>query len=297
MDRTTLLTEMYCKIDDILQQEFYKQALYRPGTKPILTDSEIITLSIYQEFTSYTKEDDFWKFTQKYLRGEFPNLIDRSQYNRRKRDLWNVMNLIRFEILKDLHEETDLTIFDTIPIPVSTYTKGSNTKRFYDANFGLCASKNMKYFGYKIGIHVSTTGTLLDFELGSASPHDINYAESILTKYSGIVTLADKAMLSDNLQTDLKRYNGVILVTPKKSNSKEKNTRFSKYLLRKFRNIIETVGSQLSNLFNIEKTWAKTQWGVFARVMSKFLAYTFGLYINKKYNLEYNNLDQLMNLM
>jgi len=102
MDKITFLTEMYCKVDDTLQQEPYKTVLERPGTKPVLKDSEIITLSIYQEFTSFVKEDDFWKFAKNFLKKEFPNLIDRSQYNRRKRDLWDIMNQIRVELLKDL---------------------------------------------------------------------------------------------------------------------------------------------------------------------------------------------------
>ena len=103
-------------------------------------------------------------------------------------------------------------------------------------------------------------------------------------------------MLGETFQDDLQENRNITVLTPKKSNSKSKNNKFTKYLLRKFRNLIETVNSQLSNLFNIEKTWAKTQWGLFTRIMSKLLAYTMGLYINKKYNLEYNNLDQLMNL-
>jgi hypothetical protein len=296
MDKETLLIEIYCKISALLKQDKFVNVLKRPGVKPRFTDVELITLSVFQEFTSFYKEDDYWQYCKVHLIKDFPELCDRTQYNRRRKNLVNIINMIRCELLKELPSNSKTLIFDTLPVPVCTYTKGSKTKRFDGADFGYCSSKNMKYFGYKTALAVTDNGIPVDFEFGSAAPHDIEYAKSMLYQYQGINVIADKALSGYKFKDNLINERDIQIISPDKSNARYKNPPWHKILIRKVRNRIETVIGQLANLFSFERTWAKSQIGTFTRLVNKLLAFTFGLYINYKYNFDFNKLDHLMNL-
>ena len=58
MNQDILLTFLYSTVDDFLHQDRIREQLIRPGTKPKLSDSELLTLSLYQEFTDFKKEDE-----------------------------------------------------------------------------------------------------------------------------------------------------------------------------------------------------------------------------------------------
>lgn len=297
MDQETLLIEIYCKVDALLKQDTFVNALHRSGRKPVFSDTELITVSVFQEFTSFHKEDDYWNYCTAHLMSYFPDLCDRTQYNRRRKSLMNIINMIRVALLKSIPINTRTIIFDTLPVPVATYTKAPRTKRFEDANNGYCSSKEMRYFGYKTALSVTDSGIPLDFILGPASPHDLEYAKSMLYEYRDINVVADKALDGYKFKDDLLRDRQIVVITPDKSNARRRSPAWHKRLLRSTRNRIETVISQLTNLFSFERTWAKSQLGTFTRLSNKLLAYTFGLYINHKYGFEFNKLDHLMNLI
>ena len=52
------------------------------------------------------------------------------------------------------------------------------------------------------------------------------------------------------------------------------------YLAHRIRQRIEVVNAQLQGQFAIERTLAKTLWGLVTRVQAKLTAHTFGVYLN-----------------
>ena len=52
------------------------------------------------------------------------------------------------------------------------------------------------------------------------------------------------------------------------------------YPTHRLRELIEVVNAQLQRQFAIERTLAKTLWGLVTRVQAKLTAYTIGLYLN-----------------
>lgn len=297
MDQETLLIEIYCKIDALLKQDKFVIALHRSGKKPVFTDCELIALSIFQEFTGIHKEDDYWTYCTNHFQSDFPLLCDKSQYNRRRKNLTKIINMIRIELLKELPLEIKTIIFDTLPVPVTAYTKGTKTKQFNDADFGYCSSKNLRYFGYKTALAISDSGIPIDFELGSASPNDIEYAKSMLYEYFDINVIADKALSGYQFKDNILETRRIVVISPDKSNAKRRSPAWHKILIQKVRNRVETVISQLTNLFSFERTWAKSQIGTFTRLVNKLTAYTFGLLINFKYGFDFNKLDHLTGLI
>jgi hypothetical protein len=79
LDVDTFLTILYVMVDDLCHCRRPKR---RPGPKASLSESEVITLAIFARWGRFASERDFYRYAQTKLRGAFPTLPDRSQFNR-----------------------------------------------------------------------------------------------------------------------------------------------------------------------------------------------------------------------
>jgi hypothetical protein len=100
LDKATVLTTIFTIVDDVMKASpAIQAALRRPGHKPCLSDSEVVTIALYQELIGEPREDHFFRLHQASLLPFFPGLNERSRYNRRKRDLWSVTLAVRMALL------------------------------------------------------------------------------------------------------------------------------------------------------------------------------------------------------
>ena len=112
----------------------------------------------------------------------------------------------------------------------------------------------LKYFGCKTGLVVSHKGLILDYVLGSASPHDSQYGQDLLFQQHDIDILGNMGFPSEKMEEELFRTRRIRLVTPIKSSLKEKNSESARWLLRKCISVVETANSQLVMYFSFEQT-------------------------------------------
>src|SRR5438105_14669321 len=92
LEKATVLTTIFTIVDDAMKgSPVIQQALERPGPAPHLSDSEVITIALYQELIGEPREHHSFRLHQASLQTFFPGLNARSRYNRRKRDLWSVI--------------------------------------------------------------------------------------------------------------------------------------------------------------------------------------------------------------
>jgi hypothetical protein len=83
LDVDTFLTALYVICDDFCQSHRPQQR--RPGPEASLSAGEVIALSIFarwSRFASERDERDFYRYALSHLRGAFPTMPDRSQFNR-----------------------------------------------------------------------------------------------------------------------------------------------------------------------------------------------------------------------
>ena len=80
LDVDTFLTALYVIVDELRQ--FHQTERSRPGPDASLCGSEVITLSIFGRWSRFASERDFYRYAETHLRGAFPTLPDRSQFNR-----------------------------------------------------------------------------------------------------------------------------------------------------------------------------------------------------------------------
>ena len=93
VDVDTFLTALYVMVEDFCHS---LPPTKRPGPEAALSDSEVIALAIFARWGRFSSGRDFYRYAQNRLRGAFPPLPDRSQFDR----------LVRF--YAGLIEEVDL---------------------------------------------------------------------------------------------------------------------------------------------------------------------------------------------
>lgn len=287
IDKNTILTTIFTIIDDTLKLPKIQSHLHRSsGPLPDMTDSEVIALALYQELLGDPREDHFYRIHEEGLRSYFPSLLERSRYNRRKRDLWNIILAIRVCLLITLKAyEEEIGVTDSAPVPAIGYKRDKRHTDFTTGGYGKCSSKAMRYFGYKLHTVVTLCGSILDFVLSPASPHDSQAIEELVGSQDNLLyVLGDKAYWVPHLREYLLEQRGIVLLASKKTNQKQ--TEGEKQLSKQMnpiRLIVETINAQLQEQFHLSKHYAKSRWGLMTRIAAKITMHTLGTLINRIY--------------
>jgi hypothetical protein len=278
-DPYTILTIIFTLVDDFCKLH----ASVRCGAKAKMSDSELITVSLFAELYGIESERSLERFTKMYLTSYFPHLIDQSQINRRLKSLMRFTDQVRRVILHSLPEYCEtLGIVDSTPVPVIGFRRAHFTPLFSDASFGHCAAKRMTYYGMKFHCLVTTQGLPVAFEVSPANHSDIRILPELFEQWESMKTLiGDKAYLNDSLAFEAQTDLDITILTPKRRNQKKQHSKTLNKLISKFRQKVETVFQIFKDQFSLEKTRAKSTIGLIRRIMSKITAFTLGFYLNK----------------
>ncbi len=287
LDKATVLTTIYTIIDDAIKASSAIQvALHRPGRRPHLTDSEVITIALYQELIGDPREDHFLRLHAEILREYFPGLNERSRYNRRKRDLWSAILALRLtlQLVLDACELEQSAGIDSAPVPCVGRKRSKTESGFSGfADYGVCSSKAMKYYGCKLHTIVSLTGVVMGFMLTGAAAYDNQPVAELLESFQHQLKdlLGDGAYNDGPLQAYLAQYKAINLLAPTKRNQQPIRTKFQQKGLNSLRLITETVNAQLQEQLHLSKHYAKSTWGLLTRIAAKVTAHSVGMMINK----------------
>ncbi|MFC1557375.1 IS982 family transposase [candidate division KSB1 bacterium] len=261
--------------------------IQRHGRAPKFSDAEVITLSLVSESLGIDSENHFFmKLTSEYA-DDFPHLIERSRFNRRRRRLQRVIDMLRAYLAKSIVPRENTFILDSMPIEVCKVARGKRARICREdvhtaPEFGFCASQNQYFYGYKIHGICSLSGVFISFDLTKANIADVHYLQDVRNDYHDCLILADKGYLSNEYQLSLFNESRIRLNTPMRSN--QHGFKKQPFLFRKTRKRVETMFSQLCDQFMIRRNYAKTFDGLVTRIISKISAFTLLQYINKFIN-------------
>jgi hypothetical protein len=286
LDKATVLTTIFTIVDDTMKgSAVIQHALDRPGPAPSLSDSELVTIALYQELIGEPREDHFFRLHQEQLRRYFPGLNERSRYNRRKRDLWSVILAVRIslQIVLDALQLEETAAIDSAPVPCVGYKRAKQASDFVGtAEYGVCSSKAMKYFGCKLHSVVSLTGVIMGFVLTTANRYDNQPVVELLDSFAHHLKrlLGDGAYNDAALQTFLEQYRSVELLAPTKVNQQPARSKQAQKQLNRLRLICETINAQLQEQLHLSKHYAKSTWGLMTRIAAKVTAHSVGMMVN-----------------
>lgn len=281
-DFTDFCLIVYVVVDDIYQQ--LAPLWCRPGPKPNCSDSELIAMVLIAESKGWDLETDLLSNLEPH-RNLFPVIPSQSRFNRRRRHLMPVFNLIRQVLLSqlDLAQDRDCVI-DSLPIPVVKFhlvPTSTGDWREHQADFGRVSSKKQTFFGYKLHLLVTSGGLIIDFELAPASATDLHVGVELLSNHTDLGVIGDKAYISAEQAAELWKHNRIRLHTLPRKNQKVQHSAATRRLINAKRQIIETVNGQLNGQFHIETNHAHSFWGLCTRLYAKLTAHTLAIYINR----------------
>jgi hypothetical protein len=283
VDMETLFTVVYLVVDDWVKQH----ARQGPGGKATFSDSEVLTLVLMMDFIPYPSERQYVAFIRANHLSLFPKLLDQSQFNIRVRGLRYSLEQLRNTWLKRLLPELlECLLLDTKPVPVLSYKRNKQHSDFLgSANYGVCVSRKLKYFGYKLVLLCSLQGDSVYYDLVPANTDEREAAEQVFQPCQHLDILADKGFISQTWQAEQTRQ-GIYVWTAKRDNQQQNLPAFDA-MIASYRQRIEGVFNELQNLGkNLERLFAKTVVGLCTRVTALIASHTLKTFLPRFYHLD-----------
>ncbi len=255
----------------------------RPGPVAKMSDLEVIALTLTSEYLSIDSENYLFKKLRSCHHQDFPQLIDRSQFNKRKKNLFFYIDKIRQRMADHFIEMENYFIVDSMPVEVAKISRERRSKVCKEVfetspDKGYCASQKSYFYGYKLHGICSMRGVFHSFDLTKASIHDNEILPDLKSQLSDCVLLGDKGYIGKKVQLDLFHHASIKLETPMRKNQKD----YKPYpkVFRKTRKRLETLFSQLSDQFMMKRNYAKSFRGFRTRLLSKIAAMTTIQFVN-----------------
>lgn len=208
--------------------------------------------------------------------GLFPKSVDQSQFNRRARSLrLLVEQLRRYWVVQKGWHLRHCYLLDTKPVPVLGYKRNKNRSDFAGkADYGRCASRALKYFGYKLVTVTTLNGIPIIYDLVSANTDERVAAEAVIDYFSYCDLFADKGFIGLKWQTSIFDQTNNLIWTPRRTNQKYQNIPNLDCWLSKIRERIEGVFHEVQDTGrNLERLLAKTVLGLVTRIIAKMTAH------------------------
>lgn len=289
-DYTTIITTfedfillVYTIIDDLYHQFVPSSVSQRRNVDTAkMSDSEIITLSICGELAGIDSENAWYSFVKRNYRHLFPRLCSRTRFNRTRRVLLQVTELLRQKLTHSFPIPTSrYFVIDSFPLPVCKFGRARYCRSFRvdGANYGKCPSKKETYFGFKVHALITIEGYITAFEITPASVDDREGLRDFAENHLCLTVLGDKGYTGEQLWEDMQEK-GICLMSLKPSNHKNNWPKEVRQVIFRFRRRIETVFSQLSEQLNAEKVLAKSFRGLCTRLQNKILGHNLCMAFN-----------------
>jgi len=284
-----LFTVIYVIVDDWYQIKGKQMLKNKVGTPPKFSDSEVITLLLGMDDFPYPGEKQFLGCIRANYLALFPKLLTQRQFNRRARKLRLLVEELRkhWVVILGATLQTQF-LLDAKPVPVVGYKRDKSLSDFRGtANFGVCVSRKMKYFGYKLILLSTLDGIPIAYDLVAANTDDRQAAKEVLWAVQNCDIFCDKGFIGEDWQQDELDLRGNRIWTAKKSNQSEQNPLAFDRLLNKFRERIEGTFNEIQNTGrHLEHLLRKTVQGLTTHVIAKVASHTLKLFLRRFFGID-----------
>ncbi len=293
IDVDTFLTTLYVMVDDFCQSQAEEDQA-KPGPQPSLSQSEVITLALFGQWTQFESERAFYRYTEQHLRAAFPQLPDRSQFNRlmrEQRDAITAFGLYLVDLMQG--QDCSYEVLDSTAAVTRDAKRRGTGWLAGQADIGW-SNRLGWYEGFHLLLSVTPLGLITGFGFGSASTHDQHLAQALfaarMTPSSRLPGagkpahgsyVADKSFAGERPHQRGSAEFQADVISPPHQNSKQR--RWPKALRRwlaSLRQIIETVNDKLLNTFRLARERPHDLAGFQARLAAKVSLHNFCIWFN-----------------
>jgi hypothetical protein len=269
------LINLFCDVDDFCKiiaswsDSRFLGRSNKPGPKPKLSASEVMTIIIYFHISRYRDFKTYYtKYVMKHLRSEFPNLVS---YNRFVELMPPTLLPLCLYLRTCMGEVTGISFIDATSLPVCHNRRIARHKVF--AGLAARGKTSMGWFyGFKLHLVINERGELLAFYLSAGNMDDRvpvpKLAKRLFGKLFGDKGYISQALFDELLEQDVQLISGI-----RKNMKNRLMPLMDKLLLRK-RAIIETVNDQLKNISQIAHTRHRSVDNFIVNIIAGLIAYS-----------------------
>jgi hypothetical protein len=266
------VTILFCRIDDAYYRLNPKGHHYE--TLKELSDSEIITLALFQQLRGIESQRSFLREVARFFSHLFPGVVGLhpSSLHRRIRNLRRYLEPLRRATLPELVGDPETLIVDSTLLSVLHPRQVSQSAGFEGAAWVRWGSFSV--YGVKLHLICATNRVPISYELTPANVADLSLTEELLAEANlgeevARKLLADLAYQSQDLEEELAEL-GIALLSSEASARRPG-----------VRQQIEICFSSLKRIFGLGETLATTLVGLVTRIAAKMTAYTYAFLINR----------------
>lgn len=267
------VTVLFCQIDDAYAHLNPTGGRYEALKQ--LSDSEILTLALFQQLRGVESERCFLREAARFFYHLFPGLVGLhpSSLHRRIRKLRRFLEPLRRAILPELVGEPETLIVDSTLLSVLHPRQAGQSAGFEGAAWVRWGSFSV--YGVKLHLLCATNRVPISYELTPANVADLGLLEELLAEANlgEEVTrrlLGELAYRSQELEEGLAEL-GIVLISGEASARRPG-----------VRQQVEIAFSSLKRVFGLGETLAKTLVGLATRIAAKMTAYTYAFLVNRR---------------
>lgn len=294
IDIDTFLTVLYVCVDDFYKAHFPKDVLPGPGRPASLTVSEIMTLSLFSQWYMFRSQRDFYRFALRRLQAAFPNLPDRSQYNRLARAHRLEMEAFNLDLEEGLHAQDSLyEVLDTSGVPVRNAKRKGRGWLLGIANVGWCTRMGW-FFGFRLLAAVNQEGVITGYGFSEGSAKEQPMSDQFIAlrqhpdlhlptvgKPAKACYLADKGFASRWMHLRWREEYGVVMICEPQSHAEPWPKVWQKWL-HGLRQIVETAFEKLIEYFRLDRIRPHDIAGFQTDLSAKIALHNFCIWLNKR---------------
>ncbi len=291
VDPDTFLTVLYVVVDDFCKAHLAPEA--RPGPDAALSRSEVVALSVFGQWGVFRSERGFYRYARRRLRGAFPALPDRSQFNRLQRAHRDATAAFFLHLADRLGAAAaPYEALDASAVPTRNAKRRGGGWLDGQADIGWSNSLGW-YEGLLLLTAVTPTGVLTGFGCGPASAREHQLADTFLAARRRpdprLPTVgapaagpyaADKGFEGRDHHARWRGCYGAEVVNPPKRNSRRPWPKALRRWLAGIRQIVETVYAKLHDAFRLRTERPHVLAGLQARLAAKAALHNFCIWLN-----------------
>lgn len=293
IDIDTFLTILYVMAEDFCKQ--FMKAEICPGPKASLSRGEVVTLIMFAQWATFQSERDFYRYAQRNLRSAFPDLPDRSQFNRlvrRYRDDIVYFCLYLVELMEA--QQCPYEALDSTAVPTRDAKRRGRGWLPGLANIGW-SNRLGWYEGFHLLMSVNPLGVITGFAFSSASRSDQPMADSFfgLRRFPNprVASVGRPALgyyVTDKGFEGKEHHQcwwalyGAEVVCPPQRGSKCVWPKKLRSWVAGVRQIVETVNDKLHNTFRLSRERPHQLNGFQARLAAKVALHNFCIWLNEQ---------------
>lgn len=321
MDLDTFLTTLYVLIDDWYREILAEQMARTCGSKPEMSDSEVLTVAIAGQWRGsvpWQSERGVVRYMQTHGRSWFPSMLQRSAFNERVRNLWAVIVALQQQVAEWLHSCDELyEVVDCVPLPACSLaqTQTRDDHWLWWSEKGRGGTHSGWYWGEQVLVSVTSRGVVTGWIIGSPHADDRWFLQALLSHRQGKAALVGPEPSQpsrpsippehigpwracgthERTHTYLadQGFNGyrwhdfwaaqyqVEVLSAPPANAKQAWARHDRRWIKSLCQIVETVFACLTNVLSWQNLRAHSRWGQYTRVALALAAHNFGILLNR----------------